>query len=120
MSFPVHCLQKMCAVTQNAVPFPEGTAPLRTGTRVGACSLSSRVQLLGCERSASSVFTTDPAKLMVCLQVSEFFNSSPATLAGIRPRSFLLDQLCSEFVELWHVVSVVKQTKLSIASVLHV
>lgn len=65
----------------------------------------SPVQLLEFEWSAFSVFTTNPAKLMICLQVCEFFNSSPATLAGIHPCSFLLDQLCFEFVEFWHVVS---------------
>lgn len=42
---------------------------------------------------------------MICLQLSQFFNTSPATLAGISPCSFLLHQLCFEFVEFWHVVS---------------
>lgn len=70
----------------------------------GAGWLSQR-QLLECEQCASSVFTTDPAKLTIRLQVGQFFNSSPATLAGIRSCSFLLDQLCFQFVQFRHVVS---------------
>lgn len=55
-------------------------------------------------RPAPSVFTTHPAELMLCLQVRQLLNSPPATLASICPGSFLLDQLCFQFVEFRHVV----------------
>lgn len=71
-------------------------------------------------RSASSVFTTNPAELMLCLQVCQLFNSPPATLASICPGSFLLDQLCFQFVEFRHVVPMAKQAGLSTVSVLGV
>lgn len=45
-------------------------------------------------KSVYLVFTTNPAQLMVRLKVCQFFNTSPATLAGVRPCSFLLYQLC--------------------------
>lgn len=71
-------------------------------------------------RPAPSVFTTHPAELMLCLQVRQFLNSPPATLASIRPGSFLLDQLCFQFVEFRHVVPMAKQAGLSTVSVLGV
>lgn len=71
-------------------------------------------------RPAPSVFTTNPAELMLCLQVHQLLNSPPATLASICPGSFLLDQLCFQFVEFRHVVPMAKQAGLSTVSVLGV
>ena len=98
MSFPVHLVFRHVWLHNICCLFPAGTILLCTGSQVGTRNLFSQVQL-----SAPSVLTTHPAK-MICLQVSEFFNSSPATLAGICPCSFLLDQFCFEFVEFCHVV----------------
>lgn len=46
-----------------------------------------------CEKSAFLMFTTNPAQLRIGLKVSQLFNSSPATLAGVCPCAFLLYQL---------------------------
>lgn len=84
------------------MPVPKGVMSRCHGT------LSSSEQSVFSEmplrRSVSSVFTTNPAELMLCLQVRQLFNSPPATLASICPGSFLLDQLGFQFVEFRHVV----------------
>lgn len=105
-SFPIHLVFKnMCSYTK-FVAFSQRAQHCYALSPVGSeRSLFSRMQPLELEQAAFSVFTTNPAKLMICLQLSQFFNTSPATLAGISPCSFLLHQLCFEFVEFWHVVS---------------
>lgn len=54
--------------------------------------------------SAFLMLATNPAKQMIRMKFSQFFNGSPATLAGVRSGSLLLHQLCFQFVKVWHAV----------------
>lgn len=95
----------MCAATKgNFLSFPwYCSVPLPKCCDHDLRLLSWR-HLSECGKPASLVFTANPAKLMVILKVSQCFNGSPAALAGIGPCSFLLYQLCFQFVEFWHIV----------------
>lgn len=86
-------------------PVPKGVMSQCHGTLSSSeQSVFSEMPLSEGGWSVSSVFTTNPAELMLCLQVRQLFNSPPATLASICPGSFLLGQLCFQFVEFRHVV----------------
>lgn len=96
LSFQVYSFFKNCVIILNEIHclFPKGLILGLYLKRFDYWRLLPRRHWSEQEELNFLMFATNPTKQMIRLKVSQFFNSSPATLAGIGSGSFLFHQLC--------------------------